>query len=146
VQDDQPIIRMPGEGPVHRTPFGDSLTWKAGEADTDGHFSVHERTAPPGSRSTPHRHHELVEAFYMLEGECEFVIGDRTLRGGAGTFVLAPKATLHGWAVVGEAPVKMLVFFAPSAQLAFFDEQQALLDGGAGTDAMRALAERFHWT
>ena len=146
VPDSAPIIRTPGEGQVHRTPFGDTLAWKAGEADTNGHFSVHERLAPPGSRSTPHVHHELVEAFYMLHGECEFVIGERTVRGGAGTFVLAPKATLHGWAVVGETPARMLVLFAPSAQLAFFDEQQAILDAGADVGAMRTLAEKFHWT
>jgi quercetin dioxygenase-like cupin family protein len=146
MSDDQPVIRAPGEGPMHRTPYGDTLVWKAGEADTDGGFSLHERAAPPGARSTPHKHHELVEAFYMLEGECEFIIGDRTRRGGAGTFVLAPKATLHGWSVIGDTAAKMLVFFAPSAQLAFFEEQQALLQSGGDAAAMRELAERFHWT
>ena len=40
----------------------------------------------------------------------------------------------------------MLVFFAPSAQMTFFDEQQALLESGGDAAAMRALAERFHWT
>ena len=144
--DSEPIVRAPGEGRVHSTPFGDTLTWKAGEADTDGHFSVHERSAPPGSRSTPHVHHELIEAFYMLDGECAFIIGERTVRGGAGTFVLAPKGTLHCWSVIGDTPVRMLVFFAPSARLAFFDEQQAILDAGADVDAMRAVAEKFHWT
>jgi quercetin dioxygenase-like cupin family protein len=144
--DHQPVIRAPGEGPVHKTPFGDTLIWIAGEAATNGRFSLHERTAPPGARSTPHKHHELVEAFYMLEGECEFVIGDRTFRGGAGTFVLAPKATLHGWSVVGDTPAKMLVFFTPSAKLAFFEEQQTLVRSGGDATAMRALAEKYHWT
>ncbi len=96
MSDDDPIILRPGEGPVHRTPFGDTLVWKVGEAATGGQFSIHERIAPPGARSTPHKHHELVEAFYVLDGECEFVIGDRTVHGSTGTFVLAPKATLHG--------------------------------------------------
>jgi quercetin dioxygenase-like cupin family protein len=144
--DDKPVIRAPGEGPAHRTAFGDTLVWKAGEAATDGGFSLHERTAPPGARSTPHKHHELVEAFYMLEGECEFVIGDRTLRGGAGAFLLAPKATLRGWSVVGDVLARMLVFFTPSAKLAFFEEQQALLQSGAEAAAMRVLAEKYHWT
>ena len=143
---DQPVVRMPGEGRSHRTAFGDSMIWLAGEADTGERLSVHERTAPPGARSSPHVHHELVEAFYVLDGECEFVIGDRTLRGGAGTFVLAPKATLHGWAVLGDSPAKMLVFFTPSAKRSFFEELHSLVESGFNDQAMRVLAERYHWT
>lgn len=142
---DEPIALFPGEGPVHGTPYGDSLVWKAGEAATDGHWSLHERTAPPGARSTPHTHHELVEAFYVLEGDFEFVLGERTFAAGAGTFVLAPKGTRHGWSVGGDTAARMLVFFGPTAQFAFFEEQQALLEAGAGPAALRTLAERFHW-
>jgi len=143
---DQPIILPPGAGPSHRTPFGDELVWKAGEAATGGQFSVQERTAPPGARSVPHVHHHLVEAFYVLEGSCAFVVGEETVAAEAGTFVLAPKGTRHGWSVEGATPVRMLVFFTPSAKLAFFEEQEALVQSGGDAAALRALAETYDWT
>lgn len=146
LESDQPIILPPGVGPSHRTPYGDELVWKAGEAATGGRFSLHERTAPPGSRSVPHVHHHLVEAFYVLEGSCEFVVGDETVAAEAGTFVLVPRAVRHGWSVTGGERVSMLVFFTPSAKLAFFEEQQALLQSGGDAAEMRALAEKYDWT
>jgi quercetin dioxygenase-like cupin family protein len=144
--DEAPVILAAGEGAVHRTPFGDTLVWKAGEDATDGHYSLQERTAPSGARSFPHKHHTFVEAFYVLDGECEFIIGDRTMRGGIGTFVLVPRGTLHAWSVLGDRPLRALVLFEPSLQMAFFEEQQALLESGADAAQLRALAEKFNWT
>ena len=143
---DQPIIRLPDDGLRHRTLCGDVLSWIAGEAATDGGFSIQERIAPPGARSQPHVHHHLIEAFYVIDGTCEFIVGDETVAASAGTFVLAPKGTTHAWSVTGDQPAKMLVFFSPSAKLAFFDEMQALIDANADSAAFRELAERYRWT
>lgn len=136
----------PGAGASHRTPYGDELVWKAGEDATGGQFSIHERVAPRGARSTPHAHRQLVEAFYVLDGTCEFVIGDEIVAGKPGTFVLAPRGTLHGWTVTGDGPARMLVFFTPSVKRAFFDRQEELLRSEADAGAFRALAEEFGWT
>jgi len=40
----------------------------------------------------------------------------------------------------------MLVFFTPSAKLAFFEEQEALVQSGGDAAALRALAETYDWT
>jgi mannose-6-phosphate isomerase-like protein (cupin superfamily) len=138
---DEAIIVGPGEGAQHRTPFGDTMSWKAGEDATYGGYSLHERVAPPGARSTPHVHHELAEAFYVLEGEFEFVVGGRTVTGTAGTFVLAPKGVTHAWTVRGDAPARALVLFTPSAHRAYFDGVDEIVRGAGpgGPDAARLM-------
>ena len=43
----------------------------------------------------PHIHDQHVEAFYVLDGEAEFVLGAETLLAGAGSFVAAPPGVVH---------------------------------------------------
>lgn len=43
----------------------------------------------------PHAHDHRVDAFYVLEGEAEFVVGGETLLLGAGSFVAAPPGVVH---------------------------------------------------
>ena len=137
------------ERPIYHTPYGDVMTWVTGEDATSGAYSLHERTAPPGARSTPHVHHHLSESFYVLSGSFEFSVGEATTHGGAGAFVLAPSGTTHSWRVLSDEPARALVIFAPSAKHAYFEEMDALVRTSAGAAdpaKLLALAERFGWT
>jgi quercetin dioxygenase-like cupin family protein len=131
----------------YRTPFGDTMSWIAGEADTHGAYSIHERIAPPSARSFPHVHSRLAEAFYVIEGTFEFEIGGEKVDGEPGTFVRAAPGMRHAWRVTGDAPAKALVFFTPSATRAYFEELDALVGAGpVAPDALAALSEKYGWT
>jgi quercetin dioxygenase-like cupin family protein len=131
----------------YRTPFGDTMSWITGEADTDDAYSIHERIAPPGARSFPHVHSQLAEAFYVVEGRFEFEISGETIEGPPGTFVRAAPGVSHAWLVVGDQPAKALVLFTPSAKRGFFEELDALVAGGAvAPEALNALSEKYGWT
>jgi quercetin dioxygenase-like cupin family protein len=131
----------------YRTPFGDTMSWITGEADTSGAYSIHERIAPPGARSFPHVHSHLAEAFYIIEGSFEFNIDGEKVEGTPGTFVRAAPGIEHAWRVVADAPAKALVFFTPSAQRAYFEELDALVAAGpVAPDALAALSEKYGWT
>jgi quercetin dioxygenase-like cupin family protein len=110
---------------------------------------MHERIAPPGSRSTAHSHSHLVESFYVLEGEFVFEIGNEPRDGSPGSFVSAPRGVEHAWRVVGDAPGRALILFAPSAKRAYFEELDALVrsaPGGRPDGAqLRDLARRYDW-
>jgi mannose-6-phosphate isomerase-like protein (cupin superfamily) len=47
------------------------------------------------------RQHHEDESFYVLEGEYDFLVEDRTLRVVAGSLLYVPKGTLHAHESVG---------------------------------------------
>jgi mannose-6-phosphate isomerase-like protein (cupin superfamily) len=64
---------------------------------------------------SPHAHDDHVDAFYVLEGEPEFLMGDEKLVLGAGSFVAAPIGVVHTFGNPGPAPARLLNVHAPSS-------------------------------
>ena len=58
----------------------------------------------------------------MLEGELEFVVGERTLSASAGSVVYAPRGVLHGFRNVGTTHSRMAVIITPAGLEKFFEE------------------------
>lgn len=141
----QPVIVRPGEGPVHATPFGDRVRWLAGHAETGGGYSLHDRTAPPGARSTPHKHQHVTEAFYVIDGEIELQVGGERLTGTAGTFVLAPPNVTYAWRNDSDRDAHVLVLFSPPVAFGYFEELDRLTMAKDGLDgaAVAALASKY---
>ena len=61
-----------------------------------------------------HAHADHVDSFYVLEGEAEFVMGDETVRLGAGSYVAAPIGVVHGFRNVGDRELRMLNVHTPN--------------------------------
>lgn len=67
----------------------------------------------PGDQAPPHVHFSSDEAFYVLEGQMEFLVGtDRTVVP-AGTLVVVPRGTTHTFATVGDSDARILVVMTP---------------------------------
>ena len=64
----------------------------------------------------PHSHDDQVDSFFVLDGEVEFLLGDRTARVGAGTYFAAPPNVTHGFHPVG--PARLFNIHAPDAGFA----------------------------
>jgi mannose-6-phosphate isomerase-like protein (cupin superfamily) len=88
-------------------------TFKAVSEETGGEYSLYETTAPPQIGAPPHIHHRETEAFYVLEGEFEFLKGERTVRAGVGEFVRVPRGVVHGFTNVGDEPARLLGIVTP---------------------------------
>jgi mannose-6-phosphate isomerase-like protein (cupin superfamily) len=71
--------------------LGVLITFKAVSEETGGEYSLYELTVPPPLGAPPHIHHRETEAYYVLDGEVEFLKGERTLRAGVGQLVHVPK-------------------------------------------------------
>jgi quercetin dioxygenase-like cupin family protein len=93
--------------------LGTLVTFKATAADTEGLFSLVETTTAPGQGTPSHIQRADSEAFYVLEGEYEFSLGDSTGRHGPGSFVYIPRGTAHGFRNVGDKPARMLIINLP---------------------------------
>ena len=64
----------------------------------------------------PHDHDDHVDSFYVLDGEVEFLLGEETVRVGAGTYVAALPGTTHGFRPV--APARFFNMHAPDVGFA----------------------------
>lgn len=103
------ILLGPGEGDVD-TVLGDKYTFKAAAKDTGGAYALWEIATPAAAGGPPpHIHESEDEAFYVLEGEMTFQIGERTVNAAAGTFAFAPRGIAHKFSNPGTKPAKALV-------------------------------------
>ena len=106
---DRPIVVRPGEGVV----FG-NVEFLALSEHTP-RFNASIITMPPGKDGpAPHTHEGEDDAFYVLEGEITFVVGEDEIVAPAGTFVLVPPDILHSFANRSEAPSRILNIHAPA--------------------------------
>lgn len=94
------------------------LTWKAGAEDTGGEWELVEQLCPRGFAPPIHSHSREAEAFYVLDGELTFVLGEERLPGSPGSFVYVPRDTKHSFVV--ESPVARFLSFAIPANLGSF--------------------------
>jgi mannose-6-phosphate isomerase-like protein (cupin superfamily) len=116
----------PGEG--KKLWVADELmTFKASGEDTVGAYSLTDSMVPPRGGPPPHIHHREDEAFWVLEGDLEVVVGEN--RFGAGSFVHLPKGVLHSCQNVGAGPARFLTLMVPAGLEKFFEEV-----GKPGTD------------
>ena len=83
-----------------------------------GDISILEIEFEPSFDVPPHEHSDHVDAFWVLDGEVDFTVGDGVVRGGAGSFVAAPPGSRHGFAGPGPGTAKILNLHAPDAGFA----------------------------
>ena len=84
----KPVIRMPGEnkGIMLR---GQPMAFLVTGEDTK-HTSMFDWTIPAGFATGRHVHRVQEETFYLLEGECEWHVGDDVIRADAGDLPVHP--------------------------------------------------------
>lgn len=110
----------PGTGESIWT-MGNTFTLKATAQSTGGSMLLLEASVLPQSGPPPHVHHETDEAFWVLEGEIEF-LGDRSFVAGAGSFVFIPKGAVHGFKDVGSGTAKFIGLALPGGLQGYFRE------------------------
>jgi quercetin dioxygenase-like cupin family protein len=103
-----PIALGPGEG-EHFWFFGGLTTIKADGAGTGGRMMLTEQTAPLGSGSPLHLHHNEDEWFYVLEGELTIWVAGQTVVAPAGAFVFGPRDVPHTFIVSSDEARFLLV-------------------------------------
>jgi quercetin dioxygenase-like cupin family protein len=103
--------RKDGEGNA-RWWGGGLATIKATGKESGDRYSVIEVLEPQGARAPLHVHRKEDEAFYVLEGEMTFHIGEQTIQARAGSFVFGPKDVPHTY-TVDAGPAKLLFLLSP---------------------------------
>ena len=68
------------------------------------HTSMFDWTIPAGFATGRHVHRVQEETCYVLDGECEWRVGDRTIRATPGTYLFIPPGVPHNITNVSEKP------------------------------------------
>jgi quercetin dioxygenase-like cupin family protein len=84
----------------------------AGSEETGGRFALIETLSRKGTEPPRHTHRYEDEAWYVLEGEVSFYVGDETRRATPGSFVFAPRGVPHSF-VFETGVIRMLILLAP---------------------------------
>jgi quercetin dioxygenase-like cupin family protein len=91
----------------------------ADSEETGGRFGLVEAVSRKGTEPPRHVHHREDEAWYVLEGEISFYIGDETHRATPGTFVFAPRGVPHSFVFETDV-IRELILLAPGGPEAHF--------------------------
>lgn len=142
----QAILLGPGEG--RSIPGPEGLVVKASGQETGGSVGFLEATSEPGFGPPRHIHHTCEEIFYVLDGEFDFLVGERRFTGSPGTFVLVPRGTVHAPRVIGPRPGRVLIAFVPGGQERAFDEFANLAESLGGhpdptDERIQAIAAKY---
>jgi mannose-6-phosphate isomerase-like protein (cupin superfamily) len=135
---------------------GERLTWmgeptllKATGEHTGGLYTVAEILATPDGLVPLHVHHREDEAFFLLDGEVTFSIGDDVFDLGPGSFAFGPKDVPHRY-TVRTPTARMLMVFSPSGFEGFIRETSEPANspetdspGDLDFDLIIAAAERY---
>jgi len=113
---------------------GDLFTFMAEGKDTNGRFTLIEFAPKRGLEPPPHTHTNEDEAYYVLEGEVTFTVGEEVIEAKTGSYVMLPRGIRHMWKI--KTPeARLLMMFTPSGLEEFF---KALADPVVGDDIHNA--------
>jgi mannose-6-phosphate isomerase-like protein (cupin superfamily) len=81
----------------------------------DHPIAITDSTVPPGFPGpVRHRHAQMIDIFYVLEGELTFDLAGEQRALGTGGFVLVPPGVVHTFANRGSVPARVLNILQPS--------------------------------
>ncbi|WP_144379402.1 quercetin 2,3-dioxygenase [Mesorhizobium amorphae] len=116
----EPRFIPAGEG---RTVWlGDVYTVKLDAQASAGGLTLIDVSVPPGSGPPLHVHADAAEVFYVLSGELDITVGDKSYRAGPGDTVYVPPNVPHQFRNNGLHTARQLLMYTPAGFEKFFLE------------------------
>ena len=124
------------------------LTFKV--HDQSQSVGIFEDEVPPEGAAPPHLHRSQDETHYILEGQFEFVLGERKVNAGVGSVVYVPRTTVHAFTNTGTQKGKILFIETPAGPLERWLEEVGVPvsdpssppEGPPDMDKLQASAQR----
>lgn len=127
------VIRRPSDN-SGITLAGQPMAFLVTGKDTK-HTSMFDWTIPARFSTGRHVHRVQEETFYVVEGECEWQIGEETVRAIPGTFVFIPPGVPHNIANVSDRPARVIMTVSPPGHEHYFEELANLASARTPPDA-----------
>jgi mannose-6-phosphate isomerase-like protein (cupin superfamily) len=138
----------PGEG--KSVWFADELLTFKVDRDQSESVGIFEDEVPPQSGAPAHLHRSQDETHYVLEGQFEFVLGERKVNADAGSVVYVPRTMMHAFTNIGKEKGKLLFINTPAGPLEQFlvefgepvSDPSSPPEGELDLDKLQAIAQR----
>ena len=114
------VILKNGEG-ESMSVLGAGVRFLLPAEKTDHSFSLMEVELPKDQGPPPHDH-PWDEAYYVLDGNVWFLVGDKEQVFSTGDFIYAPGGAIHSFRGAGDKPARVLVMDTPATAEGFFRE------------------------
>lgn len=140
-----PIIRSSGAGAKRWFYGGGTHTWKVAAEETGGTFLLFEDHLAQGKMTPLHRHPEVDETVYVLEGEIVVKIDCEEHELGPGSVTVTPRGVPHAFMVVSEMARLLFLQTPGSAQRFYWDASEPAVGDGPGPlnlDRVRQAAQQ----
>ena len=131
------MVIGPGEGNALAL-AGDTYTEKVLGNNTYGAYTAMVLTVR-GQGPALHVHRDFEEAFYVVEGECEFEMDGQTTRATPGSFILVPRGAAHKYRLVSPEPATLFKILSPPGFEKFFEE----VDGESDVNRILAVSKKY---
>ncbi len=115
-----PIIQTESEGEWLDV-LGMKIKFLCTGEDSQGRYSSMLNTIPKGVGAPPHKH-PWDEAFYVLKGEVEIIVGDKRYHLYPGDYARVPAGFTHGFSGLSDEEGLVIAFESPSNSHEFFKE------------------------
>ena len=139
------FVVPPGQGRVWEMAAGRSSALKLLGAETGESVMMFEETAPSGTETTYHLHHDSDEVAYVLAGEITFKIGEEVTVGGPGTCAFMPRGVAHAWKNASAEDCRVLFLYTPAPAGKFFEELLTRPPGEINGDEANEIRRRHGW-
>jgi quercetin dioxygenase-like cupin family protein len=134
------IVLLPGEGKTVDI-RGTQAVFKAAGQRAAGGPTVLEFTTAPGFSTGAHVHRAIEELFYVIAGQFELRVGERTFLAGPGTFATVPPSVAHGFGNPSDSPATLLLTISPAGVHERYFEELGEILAKAGPPDTAAIAE-----
>ena len=130
--------------------FADELLTFKVDRDQSESVGIFEDEVPPQSGAPAHLHRTQDETHYILEGQFEFVLGERKVNADAGSVVYVPRTMMHAFTNTGTKKGKLLFINTPAGPLEEFlvefgepvSDPSSPPEGELDLDKLQAIAQR----
>lgn len=97
--------------------------------DSAGALALVDVTVPPHWEGPPLHRHAFDEAFYVLDGQLTFQLGDQLRTGDPGQFAFARGGAVHTLANLADVPARYLLVITPAGFERYFERAAAQAAG-----------------
>ena len=110
---------------------------------TGGAYVTAETMTPPQAGPPPHTHEQEDEAFFVLEGVFDILLGERTIRLSAGEHAFGPRGVPHTFRNVGSSPARILIIISPAGFERCLEELSQLPPGPPDIAKVTAICAKY---